>query len=61
MAPDKFCTILRQQISTPTILLGHSLGALTALGYAADRREHIRSLVLLYPPLFMGNIHIEVT
>jgi pimeloyl-ACP methyl ester carboxylesterase len=52
-------TFLRQQISTPTVLLGHSLGALTALGAAADLPEHVRALVLLDPPLFVRNLSIE--
>jgi pimeloyl-ACP methyl ester carboxylesterase len=54
-------TFLRQQISTPTILLGHSLGALTALGATADLPEHVRALVLLDPPLFNRNLSIEAT
>lgn len=52
-------TFLRQQISTPTILLGHSLGALTALGATAELPEQVRALVLLDPPLFIRNLSIE--
>jgi pimeloyl-ACP methyl ester carboxylesterase len=52
-------TFLRKQIISPTILLGHSLGALVALGLAADPALHVRALVLLDPPLFLRNMSIE--
>ena len=47
-------TFLRQQIITPTILLGHSLGALTALGAAADLPQRVHALVLLDPRCLTG-------
>ena len=50
---------LREQITTPTFVLGHSLGALAALGSAAYLPEQIRGLVLLDPPLFFRNLSIE--
>lgn len=52
-------TFLHKQITSPTVLVGHSLGALVALGSAANLPEHIRALVLLDPPLFFRNIRIE--
>ena len=52
-------TLLRRQIISPTILLGHSLGALVAIGSAAALPEHIGAVMLLDPPLFMRNLSIE--
>jgi len=52
-------TFVRKQIISPTVLVGHSLGALVALGSAAYLPEHIRALVLLDPPLFFRNTRIE--
>lgn len=50
---------LRHQVGEPAVLLGASLGALTALGTAAQLPTHTRALVLLDPPLFVRNASIE--
>jgi pimeloyl-ACP methyl ester carboxylesterase len=42
---------LDHQVSEPAVLLGHSLGALTVIGAAAQLPTRVRALVLLDPPL----------
>lgn len=49
---------LSQNFSTPVILMGHSLGAVTALFTAAKVPERVRALLLLEPPLF--NFHTPI-
>ena len=44
---------IRDHIGAPTVLLGHSGGAIVALGVAAQIPELIRALILLDPPLFL--------
>ena len=52
-------TFLRGQVGAPAVLMGHSLGALTALGTAAQAPEQVRGLVLLDPPLYLRNAGVE--
>ena len=52
--PDT-ATFIKQQIGAPTVLLGHSGGAIVALGVAAQIPELIRALILLDPPIFLGD------
>jgi pimeloyl-ACP methyl ester carboxylesterase len=42
---------LRKEVREPTILLGHSLGAMVALVAAAEAPEWVRAVVLEDPPL----------
>ncbi|MEO8610969.1 MAG: alpha/beta fold hydrolase [Chloroflexota bacterium] len=44
---------LRGQVREPVVLVGHSLGALTAILTAAQLPEWVRALVLLDPPLYL--------
>ena len=39
-------------IKEPIVLVGHSYGAVIAFDFALNHPEHIRSLVLIEPPLF---------
>lgn len=43
---------LRREVREPVVLVGHSLGAMTAIGTAAEAPEAVRGLMLLDPPLF---------
>ena len=47
--------LLRKQVNEPAVLVGHSLGAMTAIGVAAQAPEYVRAVVLLDPPLFLRN------
>jgi pimeloyl-ACP methyl ester carboxylesterase len=47
--PDT-AAFIKQQIGSPTVLLGHSGGAMAALGAAAQIPELTRAVVLLDPP-----------
>ena len=49
----------RQRINEPAVLVGHSLGALTAIAVAAQSPEWIRAIVLLDPPLFIRNSGVD--
>ena len=42
---------LRQRVTRPTVIVGHSLGAIIALAVASDAPELVRALVLEDPPL----------
>lgn len=46
-------SFIKQQIGSPTVLLGHSGGAIEALGVAAQIPELIRALILLDPPIYL--------
>ena len=48
--PDTIAFV-QEQIGRPAMLLGHSLGAIVALGAAAAVPAQIRALILLDPPL----------
>ena len=48
-----------EEVSGPAILLGHSLGALTALLCAAHRPELALGLILLDPPVYVRNAPLE--
>jgi pimeloyl-ACP methyl ester carboxylesterase len=52
--------MLRQQVNEPAVLVGHSLGALTAIGAAAQAPDCVRALVLLDPPLFLRNSTLDL-
>jgi pimeloyl-ACP methyl ester carboxylesterase len=52
-------SILRRQFREPAVLVGHSLGAMTALGTAALLPERVRALVLLDPPLPADELRLE--
>ena len=42
---------LRERIGRPTVVVGHSLGAIVAIAVAADAPELVRAVVLEAPPL----------
>ncbi len=46
---------LNDRFDAPVVLVGHSLGALTAIAVAAQTPNLVRALVLLDPPLFSRN------
>src|SRR5690349_431005 len=46
---------LREVVKEPAVLVGHSLGALIALGTAAAAPESVRALILLDPPFHSRN------
>src|SRR5260370_14101833 len=48
-----------QQLGEPAVLMGHSLGALTALAAAAERPAGARAVVLLDPPFFIRDSSID--
>lgn len=48
---DDVVALLRQQIGAPTVLVGHSLGAIIATAVAARVPELLRAVVLEDPPL----------
>lgn len=50
--PDTVAFI-KYHIGAPTVLLGHSGGAIVALGVAAQIPELIRAVIVLDPPLFL--------
>ena len=43
--------LLRRQATEPAVLVGHSLGAIVAIGVAAEAPEAVRAVVLEDPPL----------
>ena len=46
--------VVRDLLKGPTVLVGHSQGALAALAVAADAAEHVAGLILEDPPLTYG-------
>jgi len=50
--PD-MTAFIKYRICSPTVLIGHSGGAIVALGTAAEIPTLIRALILLDPPLFL--------
>jgi pimeloyl-ACP methyl ester carboxylesterase len=52
---------LHEQVRKPAVVLGHSLGALTALGTAVQAPEFVRALVLVDPPLCARNLSVKET
>jgi pimeloyl-ACP methyl ester carboxylesterase len=50
---------IKDYIGAPTVLLGHSGGAIVALGVAAQIPELIRAVILLDPPLFLRELSIK--
>jgi pimeloyl-ACP methyl ester carboxylesterase len=50
---------VRATISEPAVLMGHSLGALTAFAAAIKVPEQVRAVVLLDPPLSARNLSIN--
>lgn len=51
---------LRQVVVEPAIVIGHSLGAIVALGTAAAVPDQVRRLVVLDPPLFLHDSSITL-
>ncbi|MGO9412922.1 MAG: alpha/beta fold hydrolase [Spirochaetia bacterium] len=49
-----------EKISGPAVLLGHSLGALTALLCAAEKLNMVRGLILLDPPVYVRNAPVGI-
>lgn len=47
------------KVDQPAILVGHSLGGLTALATAAQIPDCIRALILLDPPLFIRELPMQ--
>ena len=58
---DDALHMVRDLIKGPTVLVGHSLGALSALAVAAEAPEHVTALVLEDPPLAYGAPWAEAT
>jgi pimeloyl-ACP methyl ester carboxylesterase len=58
-ATDHAATLLDMEINRPLIVIGHSMGALTALALAADHPEFVSALILEDPPLDAGNAQIR--
>ena len=58
---DDALRVARDLIKGPTIVVGHSLGALCALGVAAEASEHVSALVLEDPALAYGAPWPEAT
>jgi pimeloyl-ACP methyl ester carboxylesterase len=52
-------TFVKQHIGAPTVLLGHSGGAIVTLGVASQIPELIRAVVLLDPPLYLHELSIK--
>jgi pimeloyl-ACP methyl ester carboxylesterase len=52
---------LTNAVPEPAVLLGHSLGALTALATADRMGSRLRALVLVDPPLYTYNMSIQET
>jgi pimeloyl-ACP methyl ester carboxylesterase len=50
---------LRGVVDEPAVLVGHSLGAMTAVSVAARAPESVRALILLDPPLYLHNLTIQ--
>jgi pimeloyl-ACP methyl ester carboxylesterase len=51
---DDALRMLREVVKAPAVIIGHSLGAVTALVAAAEAPELVRGLVLEDPPLKYG-------
>lgn len=54
-------SFLRDMVREPAVLLGHSLGAMTAIALAAAAPESVRAIVLLDPPLDLHNTRMADT
>jgi pimeloyl-ACP methyl ester carboxylesterase len=50
---------LRDRVGVPATLLGHSLGALTALAAASQVPDYVRALALIDPPLYSRNLSVN--
>jgi pimeloyl-ACP methyl ester carboxylesterase len=53
--------LLRDYLTEPAVILGHSLGAMVATAAAAEAPERVRALVLEDPPFEMGASRIDET
>ena len=51
---DDMLHVLREVVKTPAVLMGHSLGALAALGAAAEEPDLVAGLILEDPSLSYG-------
>ena len=58
---DDALRVARDLIKGPAILVGHSLGALSAIAVAAEAPEHVHALVLEDPALSYGTAWLEAT
>ncbi|MBI2033350.1 MAG: alpha/beta hydrolase [Candidatus Levybacteria bacterium] len=47
-----FSSVKKYKLSTPVILVGHSMGALIALHFAAKHPTLVKKLVLVSPPIY---------
>lgn len=54
-------TVLTERCKAPAVVLGHSLGALTAVGLAARHPDRVRALILEDPPSHKLMPHIRST
>jgi pimeloyl-ACP methyl ester carboxylesterase len=50
---------IKHHIGAPTVLLGHSAGAIVALGVASQTPELIQAVILLDPPLYLRELSIK--
>ncbi len=58
-AVDYFSDItafVERRVGAPAVLLGHSNGAMTALGVAAEIPEFVQAMVILDPPLHLREV-----
>lgn len=52
---------IRQEIAAPVVIIGHSLGAMTAAAVAAELPEQVRAVVLEDPPFHTMGVRIHGT
>jgi pimeloyl-ACP methyl ester carboxylesterase len=57
-AQDIIC-FTESQISQPTVILGHSIGALVAIYVAAHQPKLVKSIILVDPPLHLQRIPLK--
>ncbi|MCB9458572.1 MAG: alpha/beta hydrolase [Anaerolineaceae bacterium] len=55
---EDIVAFITSNIDQPTVIVGHSLGAMTAMGVGAQLGDAVRALVLLDPPLAMRELPI---
>lgn len=51
---------IKSELDEPSVIVGHSLGAMTAIGVGAALGDDVRGLILLDPPLPVRELTIDV-